>query len=153
MKQSFEKFLKDNDFLPYSNWDSFPLSHEIPKDETEANRNFKEIKNKVNRKSGLYVYEKDGRILYVGKARSLFGRIKSHYIESYIEVSGDTKKKSKFGANLWHRFFSENRGMVTIYWKELKEEKERQIIEKMLELVLLQSIEFEEFKRKCKEGN
>lgn len=43
--------------------------------------------------------------------------------------------------------------MVTIYWKELKEEKERQIIEKMLELVLLQSIEFEEFKRKCKEGN
>jgi hypothetical protein len=69
------------------------------------------------------------------------------------QISGDTKKKSKFGANLWYRFFSENRGMVTIYWKELKEEKERQIIEKMLELVLLQSIEFEEFKRKCKEGN
>lgn len=149
MKKSFEEFLTNNGFLPYSNWNSFSLSHEPPKDKTEEKLNDSIIKNEVKENSGLYVYEKDGRTLYVGKARSLFDRMRSHYRESYKPVSGDTEITSKYGPNLWHRFFSENRGIVRIYWKVLKDEKERQIIEKMLELVLFNSTEFEKFKRKC----
>jgi hypothetical protein len=90
-------------------------------------------------KTGVYVYEKNGETLYVGKGNPMYSRIKSHFIESCQEVPGDTKYKT------WHKFFSKHRGDVRIYWKEMEDEKIRKIIEQMLNYVLRP--EFESFRK------
>jgi hypothetical protein len=133
-RQRIETFLKDNGFLP-SEWDSFELSHGNGQDKEHI---ISKIRKNVGKKSGLYVYEKNGSTLYVGKAKSLFGRIKSHYRESYKRVPGDTKQGT------WHAFFSANAGQVKIFWKEEKSEKIRRVIERMLAYV--KRPKFEEFK-------
>jgi hypothetical protein len=73
-KYFFETLLIDNTFLPLSLWQSFEIEH--GKEDVSCE---KIIKDKVNNKDGLYIYEKDSRIIYVGKAKPLFGRLKSHY--------------------------------------------------------------------------
>lgn len=82
------------------------------------------------RKEQVYVYMKNGKCLYIGKAKLLYNRIKSHYIESFSPVSGDTKDMS------WHRFFSQHQGEVTIYWNEFQSEEERQLVEILLTKLL-----------------
>lgn len=56
-------------------------------------------------------------------------------------MSGDTKWKT------WHKFFSlkKNIGLIKIFWKEVSEEPERQILEKMLDYVL--NPEFKSFRK------
>jgi len=136
MKNIFELFLKQNKYLPLSLWNSFTLNHGKVNKDCE-----KIVKNTVGNKSGLYIYRKRGRILYVGKAKLLSDRIRSHFHESYREVSGDTKYKT------WHKFFSDknNIGQIEILYKEIGREKERQILEKMLDYVLCS--EFNKFRK------
>jgi hypothetical protein len=128
MKEKIAEFLEDNGFLPITKWHSFEIIHKdiCPEDSQDIDR----IRDIVSDNNGLYVYEKDGIILYVGKGKPLLDRIKNHYISSYQEVSGDTKDKK------WHRFFSANQGKLRIYWKELEDEETRQVIEKMLDYML-----------------
>jgi len=45
----------------------------------------------------------------------------------------------------WHAFFSKHRGKVKVYWKELKDETIRKIIEQMLNYVL--KPKFESFRK------
>ena len=55
-------------------------------------------------------------------------RIYSHYRESIEVVGGDTKNKR------WHQFFSheKNLGELDIYYIEINEENDRQVIEKII---------------------
>lgn len=133
MERKIKKFLKDNDFLPLSRWNNFKIIHRhiTPKSQEKKN-DFNIIKNHVSKKNGLYIYEKNRKIIYVGKGKPLSNRIKNHYISAYQEVLGDTKDK------IWHNFFSseENLGELRIYWRELQKEKDRQIIEKILHYIL-----------------
>ncbi|MBU3918873.1 hypothetical protein KKC63_03140 [Patescibacteria group bacterium] len=128
MKQKIEKFLENNNFLPMTNWHSLEIIHRdtAPEDSQKLDQ----IEDIVLRKNGLYVYEKNGIILYVDKGQPLFNRIRNHYISSYQEVSGDTNNKR------WHRFFSSHQGKLRIYWKEMEGEETRQVIEKMLDYAL-----------------
>jgi excinuclease UvrABC nuclease subunit len=136
MKNLFKSFLSQNKFLPFSLWDSFILNHGKANKDCE-----KTIKNIVGNMSGLYIYKKEDRILYVGKAKLLSDRIRSHFYESYRDVSGDTKYKT------WHNFFSDknNIGHIEVLYKEVGREKERQILEKMLDYVLCP--EFNNFRK------
>ena len=136
MQNKFREFLKKNRYLPLSLWKSLKLEHGIKNKEVPVL-----IRQAVGIKSGLYIYVKDNRILYVGKAKSLFGRIKGHYRESFEKVSGDTQ------FNTWHKFFSQKRnsGLIKIFWKEIDREDDRQILEKMLSRVL--NPEFEKFRK------
>lgn len=129
MREEFRKFLEQNGFLPLSNWECFEILHIEPLSPKDRKQTFSKIRKNVRRKNGLYVYEKDGEILYVGKGK-LFDRIKSHYIESYKEISGDVDSKD------WYEFFSSHHGRVKIYWKESEGEQIRTIIEQMLDYVL-----------------
>ena len=137
MKNKFRGFLEENGYLPLSSWDSLEIKHGV-----KDNSIKQLIRKVVGTKEGLYVYIKGDRILYVGKAKSLFGRINSHYRESFEKVSGDTKWYT------WHRFFSQKRnsGPVKVFWKEVGEESDRQILEKMIARVF--NPEFEEFKER-----
>ena len=135
MKKKIRKFLEDNNFLPYSKWNHFELVHGNPDYKKEVE---KEIRRNVGTKNGLYIYERNGELLYIGKGKPLFVRIKSHYMESYTNVPGDR-------TGVWHKFFSLHKGKVRIYWKELEDEKIREIIEEILTYVL--NPKFETFKK------
>ncbi|MFH1392315.1 MAG: hypothetical protein ABIG90_01355 [bacterium] len=126
-KNQFESFLKKYGFLPFDHWECFELEHGK---RTIFKSNSDKIRKEVDKKGGIYVYKKGDKVLYVGKAVSLFGRLKSHNRESFEPVPGDTKYKT------WHKFFSRNKGKLRVYWKEIKLEDDRVIIEKMLKYVL-----------------
>jgi len=70
----------------------------------------------------FYLYERHGEVLYIGKGNPIFDRVKSHYIESYREVNGDTKDKR------WHRFFSKYNGPMTAYVSEIERETDRRML-------------------------
>ncbi|MEH6954454.1 hypothetical protein [Neobacillus drentensis] len=89
------------------------------------------IQNYVTNHNGLYVYKNaEKEILYIGKGKPLKNRLYSHYLESFQPVPGDTKDQR------WHKFFLKLQGDLDVYWLELETEKDRQIIEKMLDYVL-----------------
>lgn len=87
------------------------------------------LKNKGKHDSdGLYAYMQGTDILYIGKGKPIFNRLKSHYREAYREVSGDTKTKR------WHRFFEAHTGELTVLWIPVKEETTRKILELALQV-------------------
>ena len=105
------------------------------------------IKESIGDASGIYLYEKDNRVLYIGKGKSISNRIYSHFRESFEMVSGDTKY------NKWHQFFSNknNIGMLKVYCLVLESnnakesELDRQIIEKILTKVYQPEFESDKF--------
>lgn len=125
-------FLEDERILPVSEetWLKFNLIHCIPENEQMKKEQYSFIRGQVERKAGIYVYKKKDNCLYIGKAKLLYDRIKSHYIESFSPVPGDTKDMR------WHRFFSQHQGELEIYWKEFQSEEERQLIELLLTKLL-----------------
>lgn len=127
-----ETLLVEENFLPVSEekWNSFQIMHCQPENDESKKEQFKFIKGQVGKKAGIYIYIKEEKILYIGKAKELNNRIKSLYIESFSTVPGDTKD------NRWHRFFSEHQGEVNVLWKEVETEEERQIIELILTRML-----------------
>jgi excinuclease UvrABC nuclease subunit len=124
--------LEDEKVLPVSEetWSTFKLVHKKPENEQEKKEQFNLIKGQVQKKSGIYVYRKNRNCIYIGKAKLLFDRLKSHYIESFSPVPGDTRDMR------WHRFFSQNQGEVEVHWKEFETEEERQLVELLLTKVL-----------------
>jgi len=128
-KNWFKIFLKRHDFLPLDRWNRFELEHGKKAIFTS---NLVKIKKEVDKKKGIYIYEKGKKILYVGKAVLLFDRLKSHNRESFESVPGDRKDSG------FHKFFSarKNCGKLKVYWKEVKIEEERVVFEAMLQYLL-----------------
>lgn len=128
-KSQFESFLKKHGFLPLSRWKCFELEHGK---KAIFEGNLAKIRKEVDKKSGIYIYEKGKKILYVGKAVLLHDRLKSHNRESFEPVSGDRKDSG------FHKFFSvrKNCGKLKIYWIEVKIEEERVVLEAMLQYLL-----------------
>jgi excinuclease UvrABC nuclease subunit len=124
--------LEEEKILPISvhTWNTFKLNHFDPENEQEKKEQYSFIRSQVNKRAGIYIYMKNEKCLYIGKAKLLYDRIKSHYIESFSPVPGDTKDMR------WHRFFSQYKGEIEIYWKEFQSEEERQIIEMILTKIL-----------------
>lgn len=128
----YEKFLNKNGILPIDSglgkWNHFKIKHAKPKDDVEKNNVKEYIKNKVQNHNGLYVYKNDQQeILYIGKGSPLKNRLYRHYLESIQSIPGHTEK---------HKFFMKHQGELDIYWIELETEKDRHIIEMMLDYVL-----------------
>lgn len=107
--------------LPYTNWKNFEINHG---NENNKKFVFNKIKVQVGRKkSGVYIYEKNKKILYVGRGKDLRQRFKIHFLESFSKKSWLGKRHRKF--------FSKYPGKLKIYYKESKGEKN-----KILECVL-----------------
>jgi hypothetical protein len=132
MVDKLASFLEEEKILPISKktWSTFKLSHCIPENEQKKKEQFSFIRCQVEKRAGIYIYFKNEKCLYIGKAKQLYDRIKSHYIESFSTVPGDTKDMR------WHRFFSQHQDEVEIFWKEFQSEEERQIVEILLTKLL-----------------
>jgi len=119
-------------------WNQFVFLHESPMDRDDELANFSRLRDIVSRINGLYAYRLNNDWIYVGKGKPLFERLKIHYQSCYRPVSGDTSSKR------WHRFFSEHCGELTVYWKEVEPETDRQVFEIVLTHVL--SPKFNQFR-------
>ncbi|KKS82396.1 MAG: hypothetical protein UV58_C0010G0016 [Candidatus Wolfebacteria bacterium GW2011_GWC1_43_10] len=128
-KNQFKLFLEKNGFLPFKHWNCFKIEHGK---ETIFKSNLEKIRQKVNKSSGIYIYKKGKDVLYVDKAISLFGRLKSHNRESFEPVPSDRKDGG------FYKFFSarKNCGKLRVYWIEVKIEEERVVFEAMLQYLL-----------------
>lgn len=126
--KDIEMLLEKEKILPVTqdNWFSFNINHIPPLNSDEMEEKCKMIKSYVGNKAGIYIYKKDDIILYIGKSGRLYDRMKSHYIESFSTVRGDTETQR------WHRFFSLNQENLTVLWKEVDTEIERQLIKLVL---------------------
>ena len=135
-----KKLLEEHQLWPMASWNKFDFIHEPFSDPIEEEKMINLIRSRVVKANGLYCYFKGEQCLYVGKAKPLFNRLKSHYRESNREVPGDTRDK------LWHRFFSSRRGNLTVYWKQVEDEVDRQIFELALQEIL--KPEFEDYRKR-----
>jgi hypothetical protein len=127
-----EQMLVKHSVLPLKAHRMFIVPHG---DQSDPKRVQKSIKEEVGASNGVYIYfQKRGRqerCLYVGKGKPISTRIKYHYWESIFEprgdvlgIAGDAKK------GLWPAFFrDEYPGPVQVYWIEISDELDRQIIE------------------------
>lgn len=132
MRSDFRTFLSDHGLLPIKapRWASMTVFHRKPRDRAERDGMYRQIKDTVGPSCGLYAYfNASGQLLYVGKGAPIWGRIKSHYRESFEAVPGDTR------THRWHRFFRRHAGKLTVFWLPLDDEADRRIIEKMIERV------------------
>jgi len=115
---------------------SFTLEHGSGKKEEILRK----IRENVDKKKGVYIYTNpiSGEVLYVGKAVSLYGRIKCHYDESVFPENGEKKgiagdaKKGMYPA-----FFRDtHKGQIKITWIEIEEESFRKVVEEALHYML-----------------
>lgn len=116
---------------------SFDLEHgnREKKDQT-----IRLIREKVKKAAGIYIYSKPScdEILYVGKASSLYSRIRCHFEESIfvpqgevLGIMGDKKK------GLYPAYFRDlHKGVVRVHWFEVEKEQSRRLIEQALTIVL-----------------
>ena len=128
---NYKALLKTIGLQDYKSWPSLQLVHTPPADRNEEKQVFSLIDRLCRKQdvriSGIYLYERQGEVLYIGKGNPIFNRVKSHYIVSYREVGGDTKDKK------WHRFFSKYNGPVTAYISKIEREADRKIVEMLLQ--------------------
>ncbi|MBU4266005.1 MAG: hypothetical protein KKE96_02115 [Candidatus Altiarchaeota archaeon] len=149
LKKECRRFLRKTGVLSVSKksdyWRSFEFEQGDKKYKKGKRISYNKLTNKfhestkkeINKKGlkkikGIYVYKKGKTTLYVGEGK-LSRRFKAHYKQSlgWIPESSSTKKKKRF------RFWSldKNKGAVRIYWKEIRDDRRRKVIEAMLEYV------------------
>jgi len=125
--EHFLSLLKERNLYPIGmNWNKFIIEHpKLKPDNIAENKQLKKIQSEVEKKGGLYCYYNNKKeCLYVGKAKLLYDRIKSHYRESFTENNGKSYQ--------WNAFFSANKGELTVYWIEIEDEDSRVIIERLI---------------------
>ena len=132
MALNYKTLLEKNHILPWESWNNFLFKHHNPANPAEKTIQIERLKHELgldqgNNPDGLYAYKQGSELLYVGKGRPIFNRLKSHYRESYEPVPGDTKDQR------WHRFFSAHTGDITIYWISVEDETSRKIFELALQ--------------------
>ncbi|MFC1560325.1 hypothetical protein ACFL3W_00100 [Pseudomonadota bacterium] len=143
-----EKTLIEIGVLPLNKHNVFEVPHGDSSAEEFVKRS---IRGKVGKRKGIYIYFQKGKdqnqCLYVGKASSLYNRILCHYKESIFEphgdvlgIMGDAKK------GLYPAFFRDTyEGPVQVFWIDVLDELDRQIIEAALHKYL--NPEFISFKK------
>ena len=125
-----EKLLIEKGFLPLSgkNWNIIEINHHKPETETERTETRKYIKESIGSINGIYVYEQDNKILYVGKGKPIYRRVRNRYKRCYYYDKTTSIKQCAF--------WSLHRGIVKVYYKELEGEDDRKKIETSMQKIL-----------------
>ena len=130
LNEPIKSFLMHNKILPINKWNKFEIVHHKKiQNKEEISITKKMIGHNVEDRAGLYAYMKDDILLYVGKAKKLKDRIFSHYREAFYK----SKKTDK--AYAWYKFFSKYTGTINVYWLPIEGDRQRRIVEEMIELV------------------
>lgn len=134
------KILYQMGILPIKNWSKvfFIFKKTL---NTQKRNNIVKYLIKKTHIPGLYIYCRYSKILYIGKGYDIYGRLKSHYIESLERKPYDKK-------GYFHEFFSKLLNKkVCIYYKKIKSDIDRSLYELMLQHLLKPS--FNEYHKKC----
>ncbi|MFL0361670.1 GIY-YIG nuclease family protein [Pseudobacillus sp. 179-B 2D1 NHS] len=129
MKKDVEDLLKKKGYYPLTSplWNSFRLAQVVPNSNQEKQTNIKLIESNLSDKKGIYVYgDAAQEILYVGKGRPIKSRIKSHY-NKLLKIGSDSRRDV---------FFQDNQGTFTVFWLEIEEKEERELVEHLLSFLL-----------------
>ncbi|MFJ8243690.1 GIY-YIG nuclease family protein [Peribacillus asahii] len=129
MKKDIEDLLKKKGYYPLTTplWNSFGFSQVKPNSNQEKQEQIKLIESSLFDKEGIYVYVNAAEeTFYVGKGSPLKSRIKSHY-NKLLKKGSDSRRVE---------FFQNNQGNMTIFWLEIEDEEEREIVEHLLSHLL-----------------
>jgi hypothetical protein len=129
IKGDIEQLLQNRGYYPLTTtlWESFEFKHTGPKNEQERQMKLKIIEATLKDKKGIYVYKNAAEeILYVGKGILLKSRIISHYTK-LSKVNSTSRRDT---------FFQDNQGTMTIFWLEIEEKEERELVEHLLSYLL-----------------
>ncbi|SOC06479.1 GIY-YIG catalytic domain-containing protein [Ureibacillus xyleni] len=125
MRKEIEELLKKEGYYPLTTslWNSFNFEQTRPNNCQEFENNINIIESHLQNQKGVYVYENASKeIVYIGKGKPIKKRIKSHYNKLLKEKDADNRDT----------FFINNQGTMKIYWKEIEEDDEREVIEHLL---------------------
>lgn len=134
MKDYYTRWLSEINVYPISesNWKSIEIEHREPIDIIERMQMENNIGERVDNKKGIYLYknEKD-EVLYVAMGDSISQSIICHFKESFQIKTGDAETTKR------NRFFQANAGKLNVYYMDIDDEKNGEIIAKMLQYVLI----------------
>lgn len=128
IKKDIEDLLKKKRYYPLTTplWHSFRFKQIKPNNDQERRVNLQIVKSNVQNRKGIYIYvNTEGEVLYIGKGSPLKSRIESHY-NKLVKVNPDKRDI----------YFQNNQGIMEIFWLEIEEEEEREIVEHLLSYLL-----------------
>lgn len=128
IKKDIEALLKKKGYYPLNTplWHSFRFQQVKTNNAIERRFNLQIIESNLKSRKGVYIYvDTAGEVLYIGKGSPLKSRIKSHY-----------NKLSMVTNNKRVAFFQNNQGTMEIFWLEIEEDEEREIVEHLLSYLL-----------------
>lgn len=130
MKMKIEELLRKKGYFPLKSpsWNSFGFRQIEPKNDIEKEDSIRFLETQVTNKKGVYVYVNEfEQVFYIGKGSPIKNRLKSHF-EKLSKNNSDNNKRIAF--------FQDNQGIVKIYWLEIEQKEEIEIVEHMLSFVL-----------------
>lgn len=148
IRRALAKLLEQHKILPHTDWENFEVHHANQESRGDKKIAYEAIRKNVKGKHGVYVYEKDRRILYVGRGSDIERRLKRHYRESFHDSRNGRTHFSKTHC----AFFSKHTGRLKVYWKECGDEESRRAYEGMLIFALQPTFELFRESRKSKGG-
>ena len=108
-------------------WQNIIVVHQESEPSKEEYDIFHQAIMKLHKVGGVYAYlDKKGKLLYIGKSKNIYNRVRSHYKEAY-------KQTVRKRAAVWCEFFNNNTGELTILWKSIKHDRQCIAIEEMIE--------------------
>jgi hypothetical protein len=128
----FKKLLIDQDLLEIKEpkWEHLKICHGNDSPARYGMKTHLEVAKSIvpdRSKGGLYAYFKGQKCIYIGKARSLQGRIHAHLLES----------ESVWGSQKWMEFFSNRTGDLDLFTLNVSGSgHEANTIRSILELIL-----------------
>lgn len=134
LTKPFSLFLQKNGFLPLSiknpHWNRLDVFHFKEKPPNKEVVKFRRLIREQIKGGGIYIYlTKRGKLLYLGKGKTISDRIISHYREAYERLGADHP-------GVWHKFFNDHAGNLTILWRNIERDRQMIAIEEMIEDVV-----------------
>ncbi|MFD2679264.1 GIY-YIG nuclease family protein [Bacillus seohaeanensis] len=134
IRSELQDFLESKQYIPLTSplWNYFYFSQKKPQSSEEESKQLDKIKSQLKKERGIYalelIKENKSELLYIGKGNPIRDRILSHYKKLSKNPKKDKDNRIKF--------FQENQGEVKIYYLELNEKGEQEIIEHLLSYIL-----------------
>lgn len=129
MRKGIADLLREKEYYPLDSplWNFFQFPLVNPKSEQEKIANTKIIESCLSNEKGVYVYlNSENEVLYIGKGNPIKSRLLSHYKKV---LKGKIKNRRI-------AFFQDIQDTVTIYWLEIQEKEERELVEHLLSFLL-----------------